>query len=510
MPPVHRGLAHVSPEDAVTRARLTLMIPRWEPVMSGIVTASRWLGSDPETDAIARASGDEDLFARSMQPLDLHDQAITESLAGLAERWQRPEAVIRAFTICGAYWRYHNGDLCRARTHFEHLLTVADRFDSVHGHAEAAARLALIQLTLGDRATARQTMTGAEAQIARPGPDHRLHASLWRLRALLAEFDDGSWEELAAFFVPFVADPTVAIRTTAIDDAALVALALVRMGHPDRARQMLEPLTEILGRLEPTMWPLKGAVGVGATAVWAIGAADLVAPFRDAAEGLIAAGHGDFPGASSLLTVARMSSLLGDHPSATVAFAEARTHLELSGQRPLRVMVDLDEASALFRRRGGDPATVADERLAARHRSRPANCRRPHVPRGRGGSARRPWLLRPANRRGPVRQPMDRPRPPAEHPHQERVRQPDRTVGQGPRAWAGRAQSSSRSLISGDFRPGRGPSPPRRHCPGPMVDWNRRISAILSMSVVFCRPTIGAGSYIVVVWLYELPERIQP
>ncbi len=108
---------------------------------------------------------------------------------------------------------------------------------------------------------------------------------------------------------------------------------------------------------------LNGAVGFGAAAVWALGAGDLAAPFRGAALGLIAAGHGDVPGSSRHLAVAWMSVLLADWPAADDAFAQARSHLDGSGQRPLRAMVDLDDAIARSRRRGSDPVVIA--RLAA-------------------------------------------------------------------------------------------------------------------------------------------------
>ncbi len=254
LPLVRRGLALVPPDDTLTRARLTLMIPRWEPVVAGIVKASRWLGSDPDAVAVARSSGDEGLFARSMQPWDLPDRTVTQSLTELASGWQSPEAVIRALTICGGFWPYYDGDLGRARELFDHLLSFSERHGSVHGRAEATVRLALIQTALGDLAWARTTMGGARSLVGRLGPDHRLHASLWWLVALLAELDDETdhWERVAAFFVPFVTDPAVTTRTTAIDDAALESLALVRMGQLDRARQLLVPLAEIAGRLEPT------------------------------------------------------------------------------------------------------------------------------------------------------------------------------------------------------------------------------------------------------------------
>jgi DNA-binding CsgD family transcriptional regulator len=50
-----------------------------------------------------------------------------------------------------------------------------------------------------------------------------------------------------------------------------------------------------------------------------------------------------------------MASLLGDHQEAETYFARARLRLEASGQRPVRAIVDLDDASAMAKSGRGDP-----------------------------------------------------------------------------------------------------------------------------------------------------------
>jgi DNA-binding CsgD family transcriptional regulator len=71
---------------------------------------------------------------------------------------------------------------------------------------------------------------------------------------------------------------------------------------------------------------------------------------------LIDTGHGDYPGSSHELTVARMATLLGNHTEAEIWFARARAALEANGQRPLRAIVDFDEALALARLGRADPS----------------------------------------------------------------------------------------------------------------------------------------------------------
>src|SRR5690606_10475740 len=102
------GLALTPPDDEVTWARLTLLIERFEAYTINGISGSRWLGTDPRAAAIARASGDENLFARSLQPWDLWDREWTRHLSELVSTWHTPAAIIRALTVSGADWLYHH------------------------------------------------------------------------------------------------------------------------------------------------------------------------------------------------------------------------------------------------------------------------------------------------------------------------------------------------------------------------------------------------------------------
>jgi len=136
-------------------------------------------------------------------------------------------------------------------------------------------------------------------------------------------------------------------RTIAFDDAALAALALAKSGHAGQARVLLTPLVRILDELEPTLWLLNGTVGYAASAVWTLHADEFAAKLHQCALAVIEAGHDDFPGSSTFLTIARMAGQMGNTGEAGGWFERARRHLEISGQRPLRAIVDLDEATLL-------------------------------------------------------------------------------------------------------------------------------------------------------------------
>jgi DNA-binding CsgD family transcriptional regulator len=83
---------------------------------------------------------------------------------------------------------------------------------------------------------------------------------------------------------------------------------------------------------------------------------------------IIQAGHDDFPCSSNFLSVARMAALIGRQEEAIAYFDLARGHLDASGQRPLRGIVDLDEARVLARGTYGDQHKAHRLAIAAHQR----------------------------------------------------------------------------------------------------------------------------------------------
>ncbi len=371
MPLLREGLALTPPDDEVTWARLTLLIERFEAYTINGISGSRWLGTDSRAAEIARASGDEDLFARSLQPWDLWDRDWTRQLSDLVTTWHKPAAIIRALTVSGADWLYHHGEFRLAKAHFENLLAIARQQGSVPGQAEALVRLSIIHAALGDLDDARNYEREATARVERLGPGHRLHASLWWVRAFLRELEAGDFGGVAAFFRQHIADPELGRRTIAFDDAAMTTLALTRSGDRDAALVLLRTLVGLLPGLEPATWLLNGTVAFAATSVWELGEADLAEPVHRCALAVIEVGHDDYPCSSLRLSLARMLALMDRRDEASEVFDLAREHLDGSGQRPMRAMVDLDEARALEDGSFGDRdramslATSARDRFAA-------------------------------------------------------------------------------------------------------------------------------------------------
>lgn len=346
-PIVERGLAIVPADEELAWARLTVLMERFKPISSGLINTSQWLGTDPRAVEIARASGIEDDFARTLQPFDGWTQEWTDELLQLAQTWQRPTAIVRALIIAGADRLYHRGDFRGSIDLFAELLDVSERHGSILGQAEAHVRTAVAQVAIGEMTAAQDSEARARDLVFRLGAGHRLHASADWIAALLAEWLGGDWSAISAVWTQVVGDPRLGERTIGVDDAGLAALAHVRAGNVNDARRLLAVLAPVIAQMDANHWLLNGAVDFGGAAVWAIDATEFAPTFLTAAQGLIAANHGDFPCGSHELTIARMSALLGRYPDAEAAFANARTRLDASGQRPLRAVVDLDEALVL-------------------------------------------------------------------------------------------------------------------------------------------------------------------
>ncbi len=350
---VDQGLKLVDSSDRLTWARLTLLKERFASFSSGEINAARWLGVDQEALLIARSEGSEDDFARTLQPFDSFDHPTTEGLIEQIATWSSPTAIIRGLTVTGAAWLYHLADFRRARYHFQQLLQVSERYGSITGQAEAHIRLAIVACALGDLTEAQDEAASARELLTRLLPNHRLHTSLGWIDAYLAEYLGGDWRSIADMLMSVVEDPRTGKRSIGLDDAALAALALARSGQTEPALRLLNTLAALIESVDAGTALANGAVALGASTAWALDARNVASTFLNAAERLISAGIRSFPCTSLELSAARMATLTGDTTAANRWFELARTQLSSEGQRPLRAIVDLDEARVLAKANSG-------------------------------------------------------------------------------------------------------------------------------------------------------------
>ena len=354
-PVVEQGLAFAGDVHDMSWARLALLRERYAPISTGPIYAARWVSLDAEALRLARASTDEDDYARTLQPFEGRNREETDALLARARTWRRPGAINRAYMMAGADLVYNHAAFREARDHYVMMLEAAERTGSIINQAEALVRTTLVQLAMGDFEDARRTDGKAREVVSRLSPQHRLQASLWWLDAFAAEALGGDWAPIADYWTRYVGDPAMRESAIVLDDAAMAALAHVRAGTVDDAVRLITALTEGLKPLDADVWLLNGTIGVAGAAVWTLGLTEPAPVFLRLAEDLLRAGIGDYPCCSTELTVARMHTLLGHPADAGAAFDRARTTLEKNGQRPLRAMADYDEAVALLRFGRGAP-----------------------------------------------------------------------------------------------------------------------------------------------------------
>jgi ATP/maltotriose-dependent transcriptional regulator MalT len=360
-PLVEHGLELVGDERDLLWARLTLLRDRLEPIPNDIIHVSRWLGYDPQAVAIARAEGDEDDYARTLEPFEWRTREETDAVLPLARTWQRPAAIIRALDVVARDLIYRHGAIGEAADRLRELLAAGERYGSIPAQAEALVQLALCQTILGDLTSARQTLQEARDTVARLGTMHRLRVvAKLAVECVLADYLDGDWAALAARATQAAIDPVLGRGLIGLTSASFATLTYYRAGNLAESRRFLVAVTAALEQSDLTMYIYNGCVDRSATTVWELGAVEFAQTYRRLALNLLARGFHGSPINSNAHTVARMAALLGDLAEANVYFERARHILAAGGQRPQRAIVDYDEALALVRARSTDHSRIAD------------------------------------------------------------------------------------------------------------------------------------------------------
>jgi DNA-binding CsgD family transcriptional regulator len=358
-PLVEQGLALAGKGRDLLWARLMLLRGRIEPVASKGLYINRWLGYDAQAVAIARTQGDEDDYARTLEPLDWRTPEETAAVVDLARRWQSPTAVLRALDVAGRDLIFRHGDMIKAREIFIELLAAGERYGSIPAQAEALVQLSLCYTLLGEIELARQIFERAGEWVARLGAGHRLHAlATMSMESVLGEYGGAEWSRLAQAFAHIATDPQTGQGVMGLTAANFAVLNHLRAGNPAEARRFLALLTPVLERLPWTTYLYNGGIDRAGTAVWELAAVEYAGVYRRLALELLAAGLEGSPYSSNALTVARMAALAGELAEASSYFTRARQVAEAAGQRPLRAIVDYDEALALVRNHSLDRSSI--------------------------------------------------------------------------------------------------------------------------------------------------------
>lgn len=356
-PFVARGLALLGQTHDLTWARLKLVLNPVERGVCGHLHYGRWLGFDPEAVAIARSDGTEDDYARTLTWFDVRPEEI-EGLLERVRRWRVARAKIHGLTVVALASLYGRGDFEGARAITREALSVSERVGSLFGEADALLHLAEIAAALGDFADARDHLERARRLLARLGPEHRLRSGTSNAEEYLLEYVGGDWRGVAELYSRLAFDPSFGRPWLGPNAAAIAAFAYVRLGEPNAAGRLLDQAVAALAAVGPTVPTAYGALERAVAAAWELRSDRHVSALTRLVRAARRQGSGDRPLA---LIRARVAALAGDASGASLEFDRAREALTATGQRPLRAIVDYDEALALHR--AGEPG--AEPLLAA-------------------------------------------------------------------------------------------------------------------------------------------------
>jgi DNA-binding CsgD family transcriptional regulator/tetratricopeptide (TPR) repeat protein len=368
-PLVEQGLRLVRDRKDTSWARLMLLVDPIEPISLETVRAGLWLGFDSEAVAILHKFGDEDDIAHSVESWDPRTRAETEAYLARSRRWQRPTAVMQAITVAANDFHYRHGAFRDAEALWQELAAVAKRAGAIAWEAQAWNQITWLHIATGHFDEARASEERATELLSRLGPGRQSDVLTMEMDTSLAVYLGGDWPAIAAFWAKHIDAPVLGPYDTGTLSAslygAIAAYAYAESGATTEATRLLDTLVPIFERTPSRAANHNGAVAYTGGAVWRLGLTDYAPAIRRFALDLIAAGVGDYPQGSNELTVARMASLIGNDDEATDYFARARTVLHLSEQRPLRAIVDYDEATARCKGDPGRAAELASSALAA-------------------------------------------------------------------------------------------------------------------------------------------------
>jgi DNA-binding CsgD family transcriptional regulator len=354
---VERGLAALGERRDLTWARLKLLERPKARDEAGPVHSGRWLGFDPRAVAIARSRGDEEDYARTLVHSDHRSPGEVRALLDRVGRWSTPGARIWSLDTVVVTMTTRHGAFREAADVASHMLAYSEEVGSLPGQLQAASDRAIALVNLGEFEAAAEDARRVDELLSRltlAGRTARLPTVSMEVR--IGRWQEVDWAAIARFYRDAALDSSGSPELSGLFVAAIAAEAFSRAGEPAEARQLLGWILPPILASEPTRLQHNGAVALAAGAVWELGESEHAAELRGAALAVIGAGVGDCSWTSNELTVARMSSLLGDLAGAERWFERARAALEAGGQRPLRAVVDYDEAR--HRLRHGLPAAA--------------------------------------------------------------------------------------------------------------------------------------------------------
>jgi tetratricopeptide (TPR) repeat protein len=324
------------------------------------IQAGRWTGKDPEAICIARESGTEDDYCRTLLVYDWYSVADIEGILLQARGWSSEKNLARALSVAAETLMYRHGEYDRACILLEEQRALQERRGSIVEQAKSLVRLTMALLAKGELRTAITTRDAARRMVEQLGPDYAIfeHSGTTRggdlypeisMESNFAWYVEGNWSLVAKHWVEAIALEEPGGSPVHIVEAAMAAQAYARLGEIANASHYLDELTIVLKQLQPRDWAFNGAVGRASHAIWDMSATRYANDYRAMALEMLGAGVGDWTNTSLEQTVARMSALLGNASESHNYFERSRRRLGNKEDDPRAAILDFDEAIAIRR-----------------------------------------------------------------------------------------------------------------------------------------------------------------
>ena len=344
---IARSISTLGATRDLAWARLKLLERRFEPIPAGRVTSLRFDGLDPEAIRIARSEGSPADFVRTIDILQWMPLDELQRLATKVQSFSEEAAQLRGLDVIAMSLALRYGAPPIIEPVCERVQALATKMGSL-------ATQAMTFVYRGAILGARGELAASEASFARSVtlaervPTSQIAAGATWMRALTVQHMAPDWSAMAEQQWDTATDPEQVVWFS-IGCAALAAYGFARAHDSGAATDVLGQITPALLAHEPTDFVQSAAVGSAAAAIWELRSQDLAAAVLPAALALIDSDAGDWYMSSNQLTAARLRTVLGSPEAALRHFATARAELDRHPQRPLRAIVDHDEAVARSR-----------------------------------------------------------------------------------------------------------------------------------------------------------------
>jgi tetratricopeptide (TPR) repeat protein len=305
--------------------------------------------------AIARALR-EDPGGRLASTRLFHEKwAVIESRQSVLDDWADNHDLVgywtgefrRAVALCDAH--------AEAALQGGHLSEVADAWQM-----KARFLIALGDLAAAQRTLERACEVGERAGVTREVVSRYASSDLVLVRG-------GGHERSASQLENLFAHDSADVRWTYGPVRAAAALAHAMSGNSDAALRCLAAAVPAIERSAAWAFTNTTMFCRAARTLWELGVAEHAEAIERNLHAKTLARDFRYPHVDARLALAQLCALGGRHEEATEWFARARTVLDEQGARPLRAIVDFDEALALRRRDDrGDRARARPLLRAAR------------------------------------------------------------------------------------------------------------------------------------------------